>query len=258
MNRLITIAVSHYCEKARWALDWLKIPYIEESHVPIFHRLATRRYGGKSVPVLVTESGVFTDSTDILRHIDAIATIEKHLYPANPKLRQEVEQLEELFDSKLGVYIRQWGYYYRIDDRQALLEMWRKNNPQLEQVGLTIAFPLMRQMVRRAYDVSASSAASSLAEVRQIFDLVSQRLASDRSYLVGDDFTAADLTFAALAAPALRPKQHPIQLAQAGKINEEMAAVILELRQTKAGKFALRLYREKRHATNSQPSVESA
>lgn len=249
MNRLITIAVSHYCEKARWALDWLEIPYIEESHVPLFHRLATRRYGGKSVPILVTESGVFTDSTDILRYLDAITTTEKHLYPANPKLRQEVEQLEELFDSKLGVYIRQWGYYYRIDDRAALLEMWRKNNPRLEQVGLTVAFPLMRQMVRRAYAVSASSAASSLTEVRQIFDLVSQRLTSDRSYLVGDNFTAADLTFAALAAPALRPKQHPIQLAQVG-INKEVAAVIQELRQTKAGKFALRLYKQ-RHSTNS-------
>lgn len=256
MNRLITIAISHYCEKARWALDWLKIPYIEESHVPIFHRLITRKYGCKSVPVLVTESGIFTDSTDILRHIDALATTEQHLYPTDPKLRQEVEQLEELFDSKLGVYVRQWGYYYRIDDRQALKEMWRKNNPQLEQVGLTLAFPLMRRIVRRAYDVSASSAASSLAEVRQIFDLVSQRLASDRSYLVGDNFTAADLTFAALAAPALRPKQHPIQLTQVGT-NEEVAAVIQELRRTKAGKFALRLYKEQRHATNSQPTVEN-
>lgn len=28
--RLITIPASHYCEKVRWALDWLKIPYIEE------------------------------------------------------------------------------------------------------------------------------------------------------------------------------------------------------------------------------------
>ncbi|MFM9267952.1 glutathione S-transferase N-terminal domain-containing protein [Tychonema sp. BBK16] len=28
--RLITIPISHYCEKVRWALDLLKIPYIEE------------------------------------------------------------------------------------------------------------------------------------------------------------------------------------------------------------------------------------
>lgn len=245
-NRLITIAVSHYCEKARWALDWLKIPYVEESHVPIFHRFTTRRYGGKSVPVLITPTGVFKDSTDILHHIDATSQADRHLYPTDPKLRQKVEELEELFDSELGVPIRQWGYYYRIDDREALQQMWRKNNPQLEQVGLTVAFPLMRQMVRRAYNVSASSAASSLLEIRQIFDLVSQLLAGERSYLVGDNFSAADLTFAALAAPILRPKQHPIQLSQTGKTNQEMAEVILELRQTKAGKYALRLYREQR------------
>ncbi|KJH71380.1 glutathione S-transferase family protein [Aliterella atlantica] len=252
MNRLITIAISHYCEKARWALDWLKVPYVEESHAPVFHRLTTRRLGGKSVPVLVTESGVFTDSRDILHHIDAIATTERHLYPSDPQLRSQVEQLEELFDRKLGVYVRQWGYYYRIGDLEALQEMWSNGATQLEQVGVKVAFPVMRQIVKRAYDVSAASAASSLTEVRQIFELVSQRLSGDRSYLVGDKFTAADLTFAALASPVLRPKQHPIQLTQAGKPNEEMAAVIKELRKTKAGKFALRLYQEQRHNNSDQ------
>ena len=64
--RLITIPISHYCEKVRWALDLLKIPYIEERHVPAFHLLATRKYGGSSVPILVAKSGNFTDSTDIL------------------------------------------------------------------------------------------------------------------------------------------------------------------------------------------------
>ncbi len=245
MNRLITIAISHYCEKARWALDWLKVPYIEESHVPIFHRLATRRYGGKSVPVLVTATGVFKDSTEILHHIDGISP-SQHLYPTDPKLRQEVEQLEELFDSKLGVSVRQWGYYYSIDNPETLQQMWRKNNPQLERVGLTVAFPVMREMVRRAYDVSAASTANSLTEVRQIFDLVSQHLTSEASYLVGDNFSAADLTFAALAAPILRPKEHPIQLSQTGETNKEMTEVTLALRQTKAGKYALRLYREHR------------
>ncbi|MEG4319599.1 MULTISPECIES: glutathione S-transferase N-terminal domain-containing protein [unclassified Microcoleus] len=31
--RLITIPIGHYCEKVRWALDLLKLPYIEEKHV---------------------------------------------------------------------------------------------------------------------------------------------------------------------------------------------------------------------------------
>ena len=41
-NRLITIPVSHYCEKTRWALKRLQIPFVEERHMPPFHRFATR------------------------------------------------------------------------------------------------------------------------------------------------------------------------------------------------------------------------
>ncbi len=248
MNLLITIAVSHYCEKARWALDWLKIPYIEESHVPIFHRLTTGRYGAKSVPVLITATGVFKDSTDILHHIDGTSQGQQHLYPTDPELRQEVEQLEELFDSKLGVHIRRWGYYYRgVDNRQAMREMWLGDAPKLEQVGFEIAFPVMSRLVRRVYDVSAANAASSLQEIRQIFELVGERLADDkRGYLVGDSFSAADLTFAALAAPILQPKNHHNTKFLQKEIPPQVAEIVLELRQTKAGKYALRQYREQR------------
>lgn len=45
-NRLITITISYYCEKVRWAIEWLKILYIEESHALLFHHFATRWYGG--------------------------------------------------------------------------------------------------------------------------------------------------------------------------------------------------------------------
>ena len=59
--RLITIPVSHYCEKVRWVLDYLKLPYVEEPHMPPFHRLATTKFGGKSAPVLVPKDGNFKD-----------------------------------------------------------------------------------------------------------------------------------------------------------------------------------------------------
>jgi glutathione S-transferase len=53
--RLITIPISHYCEKARWALDRAQLPYREERHVQVVHRIAARRAGGRNtVPVLVT------------------------------------------------------------------------------------------------------------------------------------------------------------------------------------------------------------
>ena len=53
--RLVTIPISHYCEKVRWALERAGIPYREERHVQGIHRIAARRAGGgATVPVLVT------------------------------------------------------------------------------------------------------------------------------------------------------------------------------------------------------------
>jgi glutathione S-transferase len=50
---LITIPLSHYCEKVRWALDRVALPYREEPHAPLLHRLATKRNDGGTVPALV-------------------------------------------------------------------------------------------------------------------------------------------------------------------------------------------------------------
>lgn len=94
---LITMSHSHYSEKARWALDWLALPYREEPHVPLVHRLVTTRNGGRSVPVLVHGSRRFVDSTDILVHADAVAGGDR-LFPSDATLRREVEILEEQFD----------------------------------------------------------------------------------------------------------------------------------------------------------------
>jgi glutathione S-transferase len=65
--RLICIPFSHYCEKARWALDRRGIAFVEEGHLPILHTRATRPAGGRSTPLLVVDGGpTLTDSTDIL------------------------------------------------------------------------------------------------------------------------------------------------------------------------------------------------
>ncbi len=112
--RLITIPASNYCEKVRLALDILKLSYIEEAHMPPFHRFSTTKVGGKSVPVLVTEDGIFTDSTDILKYLDSIVPNDAKLYPINSKQRQEfeeLEELEELFDEKLAPQVRLWVYF---------------------------------------------------------------------------------------------------------------------------------------------------
>lgn len=249
--RLIAFAVSHYCEKARWALERLNIPFVEECHLPGFHWLYTRPYGGRSVPVLVTQDDIFTDSTDILQYLDGIAPVDKRLYPADLNLRREVEELAHLFDTQLGTAVRRWSYSYLFNNHKLMRRLWCECVPPFETKLFPIVFPLVSSLARRKYKITAESAASSLDTIKSIFEVVNKRLADGRSYLIGDCFSAADLTFACLAAPLVRPPEYRGKKYQGKSLNlqelpREMILVCKELRRTPAGKYASRLFREER------------
>jgi len=243
--RLITISVSHYCEKARWALTKLQIPFVEEAHMPPFHRLATGRVGGKSTPVLVTDASTFTDSTDILKYLDSIAPANAKLYPTDAEQRRQVEELENLFDSQLGPAIRCWAYFYVIDDYNFMKSRWCEGVPSVERALFPVVFPLMRKVVRQSYNITPESAARAYEQIKSIFEKVSELLADGRTYLVGDNFSAADLTFAALAAPAVQPPQHPTKRSPLQEFPPKMASEISAFRETPAGAFVLRLNRHR-------------
>jgi glutathione S-transferase len=128
--------------------------------------------------------------------------------------------------------------------------MWGHKAPTLERVALKVLFPLIRQAVRQAYKPTTEEAAKSLDNIKQIFEIVDRRLASGKEYLVGDNFSAADLTFAALSAPILRPANHPIITSEA-EIPPSIKKVVLELRSTIAGTYALRLYKKDRYSISA-------
>jgi glutathione S-transferase len=84
-------------------------------------------------------------------------------------------------------------------------------------------------------------------KLRLAFDEIGRRLAaSSGPYLVGDRFTAADLTFAALAAPALLPPGHPGMRTTVETTPDRVRALVEELRATPAGRHALQMYTEHR------------
>src|SRR6187455_2623113 len=92
---LITIPISHYCEKARWALDRTGVRYREQAHLQLIHWFAARRAGGgRTVPVLVCGDRVLADSADIVDEADANAPEGQGLYPEDPGAAAEVRGLE--------------------------------------------------------------------------------------------------------------------------------------------------------------------
>ena len=243
-NRLITIRVSHYCEKARWALDYLGIEYVEENHAPPFYKFYTNREGGSSVPVLVTENIAYTDSTDILRYLDQQK--EGQLYPRDPSLRQKVEELEELFDTQLGEAIRCWSLFYAIENPKSYENISSQKVPWWQKIGLKFMLPQVLNFIKKEYNITVEKTEISLETIRDIFAKVEEILAKDKKYLVGDRFSAADLTFAALSAPLLRPKNHPVMSSKVDGVPTEVLSVVKEFRSSPAGEYALNLYKEKR------------
>ena len=242
---LITIPLSHYCEKARWALDHVGLPYREKAYVPLFHRLATGRHLGRTVPVLTHAGRRFMDSTDILRYADD-ATGGDRLYPRDPALRREVEALEERFDTELGPHARRWGYGQMLPDAELIRKVWERKVPPSQSRWLPLIVPIGRPLVRWAYRITPEGGKRSLERARAVFRQVDEQLADGRSYLVGDRLSAADITFASLAGPMLLPPEsraaHPTLEETPAAMREE----ILRLRETPAGRFVMRLYAQER------------
>jgi glutathione S-transferase len=245
--RLITIPPSHYCEKARWALERAGIPYREEGHPPLLHRLATKLgRGGRTTPVLVAGKKVLADSTDILQFIDVEHAEGWRPYPTDSQLRVEAEELEEIFDTRLGPHTRRLAYFHLLQDNRLFLASVLAGVGGVERTLFRALAPAVKKLMRIGMKIDAESAERSLEYVRKTFDTVGELLADGRSFLVGKKFGAADLTFASLAAPVLLPRKYGSPLPSLDEIPTDLLAQIEEFRALPAGDFALRMYRDHR------------
>jgi glutathione S-transferase len=244
---LVTIPISHYCEKARWALDRAGVPYRERAHVQGIHWIAARRAGGGStVPVLVCERGVLADSAAILDYADSRAPADRRLYPEDPALAAEARALARELDGRLGPHGRLW-MYHEMRGQRRLVHMYAPHGvPAWERWTLRAAYPAIARLIDRHLGITPATAEESLRQVRAVFDAVGARLADGRPYLLGERFTAADLTFAALAASVLVPPEYGVPLPQPGELPPRMSAVVRELRSHPAGAHALMLFRDER------------
>jgi glutathione S-transferase len=139
-----------------------------------------------------------------------------------------------------------------LPDPRALAAIIRPALTRAQALIMPTLFRAVAPPLRRKYKVTAEADARAVETVRRIFAELSAKL-EGRRYLWGDRFGAADLTFASLAAPALLPPGHPATASSLAGLPDVLRGYALELRATRAGDHAMRMYRDHRNA-RSGPS----
>jgi glutathione S-transferase len=248
--RLVTIPISHYCEKARWALERARIPYREERHIQGIHMLYAKRAGGGiTVPVLVTPDGSLGESEDILRWVDERTPAEHRLFPADATQRAEVERIARRLDDELGPKGRRLIYIHMLRERQLLLDFNNTGVPRWEDRLLRTGYAFLTPFVKRRLAITPGIEASDERDVFRELDWVAELLGDGRPYLSGERFGAADLTFAALSAALVAPPDYGTPLPSPDLMPPDTRDYITRARSHPAGRFALSLVERHRRET---------
>jgi glutathione S-transferase len=208
------IEVSHYSEKARWALAHKGVEHRRHSPVPGVHvavALWLTRGRGATFPILTLEGRNVADSTAIIAALERRYP-EPPLYPADPELRRRALALEDHFDEQLGSHIRRYAWHQLGSDPEKMRELMELSAPApLRRFGKATALYARGWTSLRFGAANEEGAARARAGVLAALDRLDAELAaSDGDYLVGDSFSVADLTAASLFYPLVGPAEGPI------------------------------------------------
>lgn len=207
------LSVSHYSEKARWALDHKRVPHkrravsIPGLHIPASMLLTGG--AGHTFPVLELDGRAIGDSSEIIAALEERYP-ERPLYPTDPEQRRRALDLEDFFDEELGPHIRLLAFHELGKDPERFQALIARTTPgpvaRLGRGAVTYArtFTNLRFGVR---DEQAAELAR--AKILAALDRLEAELGSNE-FLVGDSFSVADLSAAALFFPLVLPPEGPV------------------------------------------------
>ncbi|MBV8997893.1 MAG: glutathione S-transferase family protein [Solirubrobacterales bacterium] len=240
------LQISHYVEKVRWALDYKRVPHIRRSLLPGVHVVKTKRLSGdtSTAPVLTLDGRSIGDSTRI------IAAIEERwpqppLYPEDAAQRRRALELEDFFDEELGPHIRRAFYHELLPHPELVVPLFTQGRRRAPRALLRGGFPVLRMAMKRRFNISAESAAHSRAKMVAAMDRLEREISSS-GYLVGDSFTVADLTAAALFYGVARPPEFPYPMVAVDDMPDSWREFLDSLAQRPGGQWLTQMYRRHR------------
>jgi glutathione S-transferase len=237
------IPLSHFSEKVRWALDYKGVAHRRRVLGPDYLIRAWRATGRGTLPILFLDGRAIGDSTDIITALEA-----RHpgppLHPRDAAARQRALALEDELDEGLGPAIR-----------AAIVTPLFRHDPEIALRVLTTGMPeqayqrlrpLLRifpTFYRFRHKIRDGKLEADRTTVSGALDRI-ERERQGRAYLVGDAFTVADLTAAALLSPLLQPPeiQYPLRVEWPAYLRDYRATLL----EHPATQWAAGLYRRHR------------
>lgn len=249
--RLITFPPSSDCEVGRWALRHYGVQVNEQPNAPPFFLAAVVLRGGRKFPLLLTETMIVNGAKPIIDYYELVVDPAKKLIP--DQYKAEIEEAFQNYNVNMGTNTVRWAYTHLLPHKDIMIRPLSLNTPGYQQFVVKYCYGLPKSFLWRALKLGPEAAEASLKIIQDTFEQVNQKLADGRPYLVGDRFTLADLAFSVSGAPLVLPdgyggyqfEQGPVPTFE--QFPEEAKAVVSKMRETPAGQFILRIYREERY-----------
>jgi glutathione S-transferase len=198
---LYQFASSHYNEKARWALDWKGVAHRRVSLMPGPHAPRMKRLSGRTqTPVLVDADRVVPGSADILAHLERRFP-DPPLLPTEPEARERALAIAARFDDEVGPAVR-LAKFHEVLSREYVMRVFCAEQTDLARALYRVGFPVIKRVMMASMSINAENAVRARDRVAEALDFVVAE-AGATGHLVGDGFTIADLTCAALLMPAV-------------------------------------------------------
>eukprot|EP00040_Diaphanoeca_grandis_P005081 m.31299 g.31299 ORF g.31299 m.31299 type:complete len:394 (-) comp16434_c0_seq1:105-1286(-) len=261
--RLVTIRYSHYCDRARWALDLSPMEYTEDAHPPGLQVIALdpiTKGKWSRTPVLVLPDGeaILDSQTIVQRLADIYPDSVGNLYPKD--CVDEIRELETEMELLLGANIRQVAYTHVLDLKflPVASQWFGKGTSMIESFFYQRFRRLIAKGMISLMRCRYSRIPKAEAELDELFVKLGEKL-KGRKYLCGDGtkFTAADLTFASLAYPLVLPKEmeEADVLPPLAMLPPVYITMVNKFRKTPAGIHAMRMYSEHRFTKDGPKRV---
>jgi glutathione S-transferase len=200
--------MSHYNEKARWAFDYKRVAHVRRTLIPGWHVVRLMMMSRqKQVPVAVVDGQVIAGSDRIIEMLEREHP-DPPLFPAESQSRARAIELARFFDTELGPYVRRALFYEVLPDSAYSTALFAHGASFPVRALYRAGFPAVRVIMR--LDMKISDATAREAIDRTLIELERlDNLIPSSGYLVGEAFSVADLTAAALLSPIVQPPQFP-------------------------------------------------